>query len=130
MALPLTLVWFVGLMMGGGKSLCLVQLADTNVVYQIAPNLPNSCWRWIYGSHLMACSLWLMLLTVPSTGARCAASLPLLGAWMLLAKSHFRDDLLLGRFTFFLVAHLLAVWGAVRACGHPSAVSLLLEVVL
>jgi len=130
MALPLTMVWFFGLMIGVGKSFHLVQLADTNVVYQITPNLPESCWRWIYGSHLTACSLWLVMLTVPSGAPRCVVSLPILAAWLLVAKSHFREDLLLGRFTFFLVAHLLAVWGAVKASGHPSAVRLLLEVVL
>jgi len=130
LALPLNMFWFSGLTLGIGKLPWTAQLEDTNTVYRVAPSLPARCWRWIYGSHWAACALWFVLLTFPSGVARYAAALPVLVAWQLLARSHFREDLLVGRATFFLVMHLLAAWGLFRASMHPSAAWLLLEVVL
>lgn len=72
-ALPLNVLWLWGL--GLGLPLCAesrvqlwpwgLQLADTNLAYRIAPNLPQKAWYVIYSSHWMVCGLWIALLVLP-----------------------------------------------------------------
>eukprot|EP00928_Gymnodinium_smaydae_P036390 TRINITY_DN25446_c0_g1_i1.p1 TRINITY_DN25446_c0_g1~~TRINITY_DN25446_c0_g1_i1.p1 ORF type:complete len:568 (-),score=42.27 TRINITY_DN25446_c0_g1_i1:84-1787(-) len=129
-ALPLNMVWFSGLSLAIGKLPWAAKLADTNVVYQVSPPLPYRCWRWIYGSHWAACTLWLVFLAFPTGVARYLAAFPVLMAWQLLARSHFREDLLVGRTTFFLVMHCLALWAVYRIYIHVSAARLCAEVIM
>lgn len=129
-ALPLNLLWLLGIKLGSGQSLLTVKLCDTNDVYKVSPVLPDRCWLWIYGSHWATCALWFILLAFPMGVAKYLAMLPVLWAWQLLAKAHFREDLLVGRATFFLTTHALALWGAWKASQHASCARLWLEVVL
>lgn len=42
-----------------------MRLAETNRVYCVAPELPQGAWLWIYGSHWIACGVWLSCLLLP-----------------------------------------------------------------
>mmetsp|Transcript_23013 Transcript_23013/g.52707 ORF Transcript_23013/g.52707 Transcript_23013/m.52707 type:complete len:472 (-) Transcript_23013:80-1495(-) len=76
-ALPLNVFWLWGLGVGlprakGGAWLsglrlwpANMKLTDTNLVYCVAPALPRSAWLWIYGSHGIACGLWVTCLLLP-----------------------------------------------------------------
>mmetsp|Transcript_80349 Transcript_80349/g.239331 ORF Transcript_80349/g.239331 Transcript_80349/m.239331 type:complete len:469 (+) Transcript_80349:67-1473(+) len=75
--LPMNILWIWGLGLGlpgregdGCPSRTRLwprgmRLADTNCVYRVAPELPERAWRWIYGSHWAACSIWLSCLVLP-----------------------------------------------------------------
>jgi len=129
-ALPLNILWLWGVVFGLGRPPWKARLVDTNAIYRISPVLPERCWQWIYGSHAAACALWFVLLVFPTGVARYGASIPILWAWQMLARSHFREDLLVGRATFFLVVHVLAVCGAYWTCVHSASWRLWIEVVL
>jgi len=129
LALPLNMLWLwgVGLSLGkpwGGS------LADTNAAYRITPALPKKAWTWIHGSHWAVCLLWGALLMLPTTYAWWAGSLLAVMTWHLFASTNLRDDLLIGRATFFLITHAFALVGAYKATVHPSAAKLWTEAVL
>jgi len=130
LAMPLTFVWLSCMSLARGRAPWQARLRDSNAVYCIHPALPDKCWQWVFGSHPALCALWLIFLTLPSAMAPYAAAFPLLWSWHLLARSHLREDLLLGRATFFLIAHALGAWGLCRLAVHPSAWRLGFEVVV
>jgi stearoyl-CoA desaturase (delta-9 desaturase) len=129
-ALPMNLIWLWGMTLGHGRRFWKASLSDTNYVYKITPVLPDSVWSWIYGSQWAACSLWLILLLLPTSVSSYAAVLPICFAVPLFVKSQFREDLLCGRAMFFLLAHVFAVFGVYRAVYHTSSLRLLLEVLI
>jgi len=71
-ALPVNVLWLWGLGLRLSKSsrrLRLwpfgMELQETNVVYCVEPNVPVAAWKWIYGSHWLACSAWAACLLLP-----------------------------------------------------------------
>lgn len=129
-AFPLNLIWLWGMSFGHGRPPWKARLSDTNCVYNVVPALPDRCWQWIFGIHWAMCSLWLVFLTLPSGVACYLAALPMLWGWHLLARSHLREDLLVGRATFFLIAHAIGAWGMYRTFTHGSTLRLWGEVVV
>mmetsp|Transcript_133432 Transcript_133432/g.217258 ORF Transcript_133432/g.217258 Transcript_133432/m.217258 type:complete len:598 (+) Transcript_133432:86-1879(+) len=129
MALPLNLLWLWGIGLSLGKPLG-VRLADTNAAYAISPALPKKAWKWVHASHWVVCLLWVSMLVVPSRYSSTVGFFFGLVLWHLFAATNLRDDLLVGRTTFFMATHLLAVIGAYRATVHPSAAKLWVEAVL
>merc|ERR1719469_511378 len=113
-----------------GKMPWKARMSDTNAVYNVIPILPDHCWQWIYGCHWVVCALWLMLLLLPPVVSCYAAAVPLIWGWQLFARAHLREDLLVGRATFFLVAHFLGALGVYRTFAHASTIRLWLEVVV
>lgn len=128
-AMPLCLVWFWSMSLALGRAPWKAYFRDTNAVYQVIPNIPDRCWHWIYGSHIAASSLWFALLVLPAGAARCATLVPILFGWHVFARLHFREDLLVGRTTFFVAAHIFGAWGLYRTFAHPSTLRLWVEVV-
>jgi stearoyl-CoA desaturase (delta-9 desaturase) len=128
-ALPLTVIWLwaVGLSLG---KLWSVRLADTNAAYCVAPALPQKAWLWVHGSHWGVCLLWGACLALPSSCVWLAYTPLLMVMWILFARSNLRKDLLVGRATFFLTVHVLALVGAIKASMHPYACRLWIEAVV
>jgi len=75
-SLPLNVLWLWGLGIGlpseDSRRWALtsrlwpigVRLADSNIVYNVHPDLSDAVWRWVYGVHWVACVMWMAALTL------------------------------------------------------------------
>jgi fatty acid desaturase len=81
-ALPLNFLWLFAVNVGLGRSLLSTRMRDTNLVYKVS-GVPDHCWHWHHGSHWVASSIWLLLLSLPEDIARHVGAMPVLWVWFI-----------------------------------------------
>lgn len=68
-SLPLSAVWLWGVhfrVYDWPATPWRLTVSNTNLVYHVEPELPHDAWVWVYGSHTLACILWLVCLLCPA----------------------------------------------------------------